>query len=622
MSKQTLEDYKPEYPGRNLKVPPKSKFRSCRLAEAHNSRQMAVRQQFPPSLPASFRRRIRVGTIVLLAGLAAGGVGASACRGGSGSDPGTPSKLTATVRQEPRTFNRLTSGTAPVELIALLTQGTLVRVNRPTGELEPRLASSWKLEADNLTYTLQLRPDVTFSDGEPFTAADVVFTFEALYDARLKSVMASSFQFDGKPLRAEALGERAVRIIFPTTYGPGLRILDSLPILPRHKLEPALKAGTFGAAWGVKTPVAEVVGLGPFVLAEYTSGQRLRFTRNPRFWNAPLPRVDEIEVQIVPEQNAEVLRLQSGQIDVMFDFARPEDLPMLRDAAKNGTIKLAEAGVEITPNALWFNLSPQAPRAKDRPWLQREELRQAISAAVDRQAIVNTVYLGEAVPIFGPVTPGHQDWFVPDLGKVDHDMARAKSLLASIGLVDRNGDGTLDDARGRPARFSILTLRGSTIRERTAAVLQEQLTRVGLAVDVVPAEQNQMIDDWGKGNYDAMYFSINSDSFDPARNLEFWLSNGSFHLWHPRQAKPATTWEASIDALMRKQSTTLDANERHRIFREVQTVFAGHVPAIYLAAGNATSATSARVSGPKPTVLKPALLWNAEELSVSPAPRK
>jgi peptide/nickel transport system substrate-binding protein len=582
---------------------------------------MTEHQQVLPAGAGSgfrLRRRRAFARTLLVAGLV-GILGSPACRRAPQNEG--PTRLVATIRQEPRSFNRFVAGpTAAVDLIALLTQGTLVRVNRPTGELEPRLATSWSLAPDGVTYTLELRPDVAFSDGMPFTSADVVFTFAALYDPRVASPMATSFQFDGKPLRVEAVGDRTVRVIFPTTYGPGLTILDSLPILPRHKLETALKGGTFAGAWSVSSPVTDVVGLGPFVLSEYISGQGMRFTRNPRFWKAPLPRVDEVEVQIVPEQNAEVLRLQTGQTDVMYDFARPEDLPSLREAARAGTIKLADAGVEITPNALWFDLSPGAPRAKDRPWLQREEFRTAISAAVDRKAIVDTVYLGEAVPIFGPVTPGHQDWHVADLPKMDHDQARAKALLASIGLTDRNGDGMLEDVRARPVRFSILTLRGSTIRERTAAVLQEQLRRVGLAVDIVPSEANQMIGDFYKGNYDAMYFSFNTDSYDPARNLDFWMSTGSYHVWHPGQAKPATPWEASIDQLMRKQAATLDPAERRKIFKDVQMIFAEHLPMIYLAAAKATSATSARVSGSKPSPLKPAVLWNAEEISVSPAP--
>ena len=98
---------------------------------------------------------------------------------------------------------------------------------------------------------------------------------------------------------------------------------------------------------------------------------------------------------------------------------------------------------------MWFNLGPSAPAAKDRPWLQREELRRAISHAVDRRAFIDTVFLGEAVPLFGPITPGHGDWFVPDLPKTEYDPARVASLLQSIGLQDRNRDGLLEDARGK-----------------------------------------------------------------------------------------------------------------------------------------------------------------------------
>jgi len=192
--------------------------------------------------------------------------------------------------------------------------------------------------------------------------------------------------------------------------------------------------------------------------------------------------------------------------------------------------------------------------------------------------------------------------------------------LDAVGL-DFDGDGVLDDARGKPARFSILTMKGTTVRERTLAVIQDQLRQVGLQVDAVPMERNQMLAQWAKGDYDAIYFSVESDAFDPARNLEFWMSSGSAHFWNPEQVKPATTWEAQIDALMRKQSTTTDSAERRRLFKTVQTVFAEHVPLIYFAAGKATIAMSGRVHGATPSVLPPSVLWNAEVLSVDP-PRR
>ena len=117
-----------------------------------------------------------------------------------------------------------------------------------------------------------------------------------------------------------------------------------------------MHSGAFAAAWNLNTPVDDLVGAGPFVLAEYVRGQQLRFRRNPRFWARPLPHLDEIDVQIVPELNAEVLRLESGQSDVMADFARVEDLGMLRRDAAQGKIQLLDAGIDIRPESLWFDL--------------------------------------------------------------------------------------------------------------------------------------------------------------------------------------------------------------------------------------------------------------------------
>jgi peptide/nickel transport system substrate-binding protein len=300
---------------------------------------------------------------------------------------------------------------------------------------------------------------------------------------------------------------------------------------------------------------------------------------------------------------------------------RFEDLAALQDLEKAGKVALHVAGDSIAPDMLWFNLNPAAKAARGRPWLQRDELRHAISAAVDRRAIVNTVFLGEAAEIGGPITAGHKSWFLSDLKPPATDAAAAARLLASIDLKDRNGDGLVDDAQGRTAKFTILTAKGNTVRERTLAVIKEQLRRVGvgLDVDIAPVEHGSMIEAWSKGEYDAIYFAIESDSIDPARNPEFWMSSGAFHFWNPNQETPATPWEAKIDGLMKQQSASMNADERRRLFAEAQRVFAEHEPVVYFAAPKVILATSARVRGVMPSVLAPYLLWNAERLFVSTA---
>lgn len=573
----------------------------------------------------------RVITVLVVLALVGGalylvlGQGAFSPGKDASGDSKTGGDLVVAYRIEPRTFNRYVAPQQAEELVSRLTQATLVRLDRTTRRLEPRLAREWSGSPDGLAWTLKLREGVTFSDGAPFTSADVLFSFQVLYDPGVRSEIASSLLIEGKPLRVRALDASTVVVILPAPYGPGIALLDAVPILPRHKLKAAFDAGTFREAWSVTTPISEIVGLGPFVVREYAPGERLVFGRNPHFWRRDtggrtLPYLDRLELQFVPDQNAEVLRLQSGDVDLISNQVRFEDLASLRDLQTKGQITLHEAGVSISPDMMWFNLDPTAKSARQRPWLQREDLRRAISSAVNREAIVNTVFLGEALQISGPITPGHGEWFLPELPQPAFDSAEASRLLASIGLSDRNGDGLLDDERGQTAKFSVLTQKGHSVRERSASMVQEQLRKVGLQIDVVPLETRSMIDLWGKGEYDAIYFAIEFDSFDPARHLDFWMSSGAFHFWHPRQVSPSTTWEARIDALMTTQSTTLDPVERKRIFADAQRILAEHAPVLYFAAPKVILATNSRVRGVMPSVLSPSVLWNAEMISVSRPP--
>ena len=341
-----------------------------------------------------------------------------ACAGSPGAAIDQPGGEAAvgTVRSEPQTFNRLVARDNVSVLMTQLTQAGLVRINRTQDVVEPWLAESWRSDDDGRTHTLTLRDGLTFSDGEPFTSADVLFSFEALYDERLGSAMADSFLIAGRPIEVEALDATTVVVRFPVPYSPGLRLLDSLPILPRHLLEPALRDGTLREAWGLSTPPGEMAGLGPFVLETYLPGQRLVFARNTRYWRtdergAPLPYLDRITLDIVADQNAEMLRLETGEVDFISSGIRAEDIGSLSQAAQAGRVQLFHLGIGLDADFLAFNLQP-AVLADDprRAWLQSLDWRIAVSHAVDRAAFADTVYLGLAEPILGPTTPGNRTW--------------------------------------------------------------------------------------------------------------------------------------------------------------------------------------------------------------------
>ena len=541
-----------------------------------------------------------------------------------GGTTSTGGDLRVSLRSDPQSFNWITRRDSSAYLVTLLTQAWLVRVNRLTDTVEPWLAENWSTSPDGLRYTIKLRQGVTFADGAPFTSDDVVFSLAAAYDEKGGSLIADSMRVGGKNLTAEAAGPATVVITFPGPFGPGLRLFDNLPILPRHKLQGAVGGDNWLAnAWRTSANPAELTGLGPFTLGEYAAGQRLVFNRNPRYFRkdangVQLPLLDRVVVEIVSGQDAELLRLQAGQSDLSESQIRLEDYAPVKRGADEGRLKLYDVGTAVSADSLWFNLKPGAFKGDPRAaWIQRDELRKAISLAVDRKVFADTVYLGAAAPVFGPVTPGNKAWYSPELPQPAHDPARAKALLASIGLTDRNGDGQLEDAANRPARFTLLTTKGQTALERAVAVVRDELAKIGLGVDTVLLDANALVGTFLGGKpYDAVYFSLIPSDTDPALNLDFWLSSGGSHLWDPEQKSPATVWERQIDALMLKQAASLDSGERRTLFTEVQKIFAEHEPMIYFAAPRIYVATSARVLNIDPMLRRPQALWSPDTIAL------
>ena len=536
--------------------------------------------------------------------------------------PARGGELLVSIRTDPRSFNRHAARDTSTNLVSNLTQARLVRINQATQEVEPDLAGGWTTTDAGRRVTMALKRDLLFSDGQPFTADDVVFAFQAVYDERSGSALADSLMVGGKRLEVAALDRYTVTITFPVSFAPGVRILDNLPILPRHRLAAALEAGTFARAWGINTPPSDIVGLGPFVLRQYLPGQRLVFERNTHYFGraadgTALPYLDRVVLDIIPDQSAELLHLESGQLDMMASEISLDAYAPLKRAADQGRITLLDLGVSHNADGLWFNLKPGAfagdPRAD---WLQRDELRRAISMAVDRKVFADTVFLGAAVPVYGPETPANTKWYWAGIPHTPYDPAGATRLLASIGLRDRHGDGRLEDARNQPARFSLLTQKGRPNLERAAAVIRDELKKIGVTVDVVALEGAAVVDRFMKANYDAVYFNADKTDLDPGTNPDFWFSSGSAHPWNLEQPTPATEWERRIDELMTRQIASLDENERRRLYDEVQKLFAEHVPIVYFVAPRIYVAHSARVTNLRPTESRPQLLWRPDTIAV------
>ena len=523
----------------------------------------------------------------------------------------TSQELLAAVRTEPRNFSRLTAREETTDLVALLIHATLVRINRVTDEVEPWLAESWDAAPDGRTYTIALRSGVRFSDGQPFTADDVVFSLDAVY----ASESADALLVGGQKIAARVVDPLHVEFKFPEPFAPGLRRLDDLVILPKHKLETALETGTLKSAWSLSTPPSDLAGLGPFVLSGYQPGQRLSFTRNPHYWRrdakgTQLPYLDRVTLDVVPDQNTQLLRMESGEADAIMGEISPDAYATLKQGEAAGKLRLYDLGAAFYPDSFWINLKPGAfagdPRAS---WIQRDELRQAIELAVDRKAFIDTVFLGAGVPMFGPVSPANAHWYWTGTPEIPHDVGRAGKLLASIGITPEH-----------PGRFTLVTQKGRPARERAATVLRDQLKPVGLNVEVVALEGNAAVQQILSGKYEATYFGFGLTDTDPVMSGDFWPSNGSAHAWNREQTKPATDWEARIDDLFRRLTPPGPAADRKKLFDEIQKIFIEHQPMITFAASRVFIASSARVGNvvPAPGLqVPPRLLWSPDTLTVS-----
>jgi peptide/nickel transport system substrate-binding protein len=529
------------------------------------------------------------------------------------------------LRSEPRSFNRIITRDVPSDLYTIFTNSKLVSVNRATGELEPGIAERWDVSPDNKTFTLHLRDGVTWSDGTPFTSADVLFTFQTIYDPNVDSLLASSLKIDGVPIAVTAPDPKTVVLNLPGTFGPGVALLDNVHLVPKHKYEGLLKAGRFSEAMSVSTSPSELVVLGPFKLTSYSPGERLIFDRNEKYWKkdaagVQLPYVDKLVLEIVPDQNAELVRLQAGQFDLLQQQIRPEDIATLRPLEQQGKLKLIDVGVGADPDSFFFNLrSTYWANDPRRDWITRKEFRQAISHAIDREAFANTVFLGAGVPIWGPITPGNRAWFSPNLQRYGYSVDRAKEILAGLGLTNRDGDEWLEDAKGTEAHFNVIAYRGNSSIDRGAAVLRDELKKVGIRVDVVLLEQGALIQRMLKSDFESIFFLFTTTNLDPAMNPDFWLSSGSAHVWNMGQEKPATDWEKEIDDLMVTVMSGVDQSERKRAFDGIQKIFADQLPVLYFVAPRLYMAVSTRVGGLTPAVLRPQLLWNVERMTVKGA---
>ena len=533
--------------------------------------------------------------------------------------------LTIGERAEPKTLNPVIATDAVSREVIGRMMADLVEINRATQQTQPALAKSWKIAPDGRAFTLQLRKGIRFSDGHPFDADDVVFSFKVYMDENVDSPQRDLLIVDGKPLTVTKLDQYTVQFTLPRPYAAAERIFDGLAMLPKHLLEKPYHEGKFAQAWSLNAAASEVAGLGPFRLKQYVPGQRVVLERNPYYWrvdrdNHRLPYLDELVFLFVGTEDAQVMRFEAGETNLVSRLSSENYNLLTRERARTNA-QLADLGPSLEYNFLVFNQNDLSSKKLDataqrQKWFRALKFRQAVSAAVDRDAIVRLVYGTRGSALWGNVGPGNKLWSNTSIPHPSRSLDTARQLLKSAGF-SWNQSGQLLDASGQQVEFSIVISSSNTQRMKMATLLQDDLSHLGMQVHLVPLEFRALIDRVFQSlDYDAAIMGLGGGDADPNPEMNVWMSNGTSHLWNLGETQPATAWEREIDQLMQQQMITLDYAKRKQLYDRVQSLISENLPFIFLATPNVLAAADPRVGNFHPATLDPCTLWNVDELYV------
>ncbi|MBR8837386.1 MAG: ABC transporter substrate-binding protein [Stigonema ocellatum SAG 48.90 = DSM 106950] len=557
------------------------------------------------------------------------------------------SQLVLSTLNDPKTFNPALNQEFPN--IFLFTFEGLTRETGVTGAIEPALAESWQISEDKKRVVFTLRENLKWSDGQPLTADDVVFTFEdVILNKRVPTDLKDSLKIGVNKAfpHVNKLDERRVEFIVPEPFAPLLRAIaqpDGVAILPKHILAESIKSldsqgnPRFVSTWATDTNPSKIIVNGPYKLESYTAGQRLVFRRNPFYWRRDaqgqqLPLIERIIWEFVENTDTQLLRFRSHDLDVMGDTRplRPEYFSLLKREEKRGQFKVYNGGAWSGTMYLSFNLS-KARDNNNRPfvnpiksrWFNNLAFRQAVAYAIDRERILINIFRGIGVVQNSPISVQSPFYLSPKDGlKVyDYNPNKAKELLLNAGF-QYNNRGELLDSEGNRVRFTLLTNAGNKVREAMGAQITQDLGKIGIKVDFSPINFNTLSDKISTTRDWECHMIGFTGGIEPHSTANLWTSRGGSHYfnlarqpgqlpiigWQPLQ------WELEIDRLFTIGTQELDEKKRKAIYGEFQRIVQEQLPVIHLVNDVALMAVRDRVQGLKYSGLPSWGLWNIEEI--------
>ncbi len=533
--------------------------------------------------------------------------------------------------QEPKTFNPLVSEDAYSSQVIDLLLSSLTQYDPIEERVIPALAKSWEIAEDNRSYTFHLREGIRWSDGEPLTVDDVIFTFDALFDDRYPNRYAQQYTIAGQPLSYEKLDDYTVRFSMTEVYAPFLTDIGYIGLMPQHKLQARFEDGSLQKQWTSQTAIhapEEIIASGPFRIFSYRPGERMVLIPNPHYWRADsqgqrLPYIDFLINKFVPSTNTETVLFATGQTDAA-DIS-VSDIAWVQKATKTYDFTVHDRGPASSIRFIWFNQHP-GQDAEGKPfvsphklaWFRNSSFRQAVAHGLDRPGLVKAVYFGRARPLDSIISPANRKWHNPNTRRYPYDPEKARALLQEVGFHYRS-EGSLEDDQGHPVEFELLVSEGNQQLTEIVTTFMENMKVLGIKVKISHLDFGTLIAKTGNTfDYEAGIIGFTGGG-DPSGGKALYRSDGRLHLWYPEQTQAATEWEAHIDTIIDQQERTLDESERIRLIGEMQAIFSEQLPLIFLVTPNAYAGIKNHWRNVRIPPLG-SITWNLDELWLETTP--
>ncbi|MDI6794456.1 MAG: ABC transporter substrate-binding protein, partial [bacterium] len=592
--------------------------------------------------------------ILVLLVLAAGCV--IGCTGGKKKAPEVKPKgsyggtLVLSTISGPKSFNDIIAKeTSTTGAIGYLFEG-LTKTDGVTTEVVPCLAKSWEFSQDGLVWTFHLRNDVTWFDGEPFTADDVIFTYNDLvFNESIPASARDIFKIDGQKPGIEKADDYTVVFTLSKPFVPLLRYLGQA-ILPEHVLRPAVEEGRFNSTWGVDTDPSKLIGTGPFKLIEFRQDERLVYERNPHYWKKDkegnsLPYLERIVVQIVENQDVELINFESGELDII--GLRSKDYTHLKQKEKESNFTIYNCGPAFGTNFICFNQNPLKVKSPKIDWFTDPGFRKAVAHAIDKETIINNVLNGLGYPQTAAMSKAAVAFFNPKVSTCEYDLDKAANILSEAGYKDRDGNGIIEDSQGNPIKFTLLTNAENTVRKDIGTIIQADLKKLGMDTTFSPIDFNNLVTRLDASyDWEAILIGL-TGGVDPHGGKNVWESSGHLHLWNPRPHEPnplsdeekadkkkvseweekkvayqkelavweekITAWEREVDDIFNQGVSEMDPEKRKALYNRWQEIVAEQLPLIYTVNDPAIYAVRNKFGNLKPTAYG-GTLHNIEEI--------